>query len=105
MRLEGRSFNELAAATGLSVNTLLSRKHYAVLHLRRRLASYLRRIQEGMRVKNNERHWLLRGLKILVRCAGGNGIQLCGHVAMELADAGHLRPAHHQLLASFGLWC
>jgi RNA polymerase sigma factor (sigma-70 family) len=35
--LEGRSFNDLAAATGLSVNTLLSRKHYAVLHLRRRL--------------------------------------------------------------------
>jgi len=35
--LEGRSFKELAAATGVSVNTLLSRKHYAVLHLRRRL--------------------------------------------------------------------
>jgi RNA polymerase sigma factor (sigma-70 family) len=35
--LEGRSFNDLAAATGLSVYTLLSRKHYAVLHLRRRL--------------------------------------------------------------------
>jgi RNA polymerase sigma factor (sigma-70 family) len=35
--IEGRSFNDLAAATGLSVNTLLSRKHYAVLHLRRRL--------------------------------------------------------------------
>jgi len=35
--LEGRSFNDLAAATGLSVNTLLSRKHYAVLHLRQRL--------------------------------------------------------------------
>jgi RNA polymerase sigma factor (sigma-70 family) len=34
---EGRSFRELAAATGVSVNTLLSRKHYAVLHLRRRL--------------------------------------------------------------------
>src|SRR6266481_6041010 len=31
---EGRSFKELAAATGLSVNTLLSRKHYAVEHLR-----------------------------------------------------------------------
>src|SRR6266478_3547205 len=28
---------ELAATTGLSVNTLLSRKHYAVLHLRQRL--------------------------------------------------------------------
>jgi RNA polymerase sigma factor (sigma-70 family) len=35
--IEGRSFRELAVASGLSVNTLLSRKHYAVLHLRRRL--------------------------------------------------------------------
>jgi RNA polymerase sigma factor (sigma-70 family) len=37
--LEGRSFKELADASGLSVNTLLSRKHYAVLHLRKRLQS------------------------------------------------------------------
>src|SRR6266403_4776279 len=35
--LEGRSFKELSAATGVSVNTLLSRKRYAVLHLRERL--------------------------------------------------------------------
>src|ERR1700688_620087 len=35
--LDGYTFKELAAATGLSVNTLLSRKHYAVLHLRERL--------------------------------------------------------------------
>lgn len=35
--LEGRSFKDLAEETGLSVNTLLSRKHYAVLHLRERL--------------------------------------------------------------------
>lgn len=35
--IEGRSFKELAAETGVSVNTLLSRKHYAVLHLRKRL--------------------------------------------------------------------
>jgi RNA polymerase sigma factor (sigma-70 family) len=35
--LEGRSFKELAAETGLSVSTLLARKHYAVLRLRRRL--------------------------------------------------------------------
>ena len=35
--LEGRSFKELAAETGVSVSTLLSRKHYAVLYLRRRL--------------------------------------------------------------------
>jgi RNA polymerase sigma factor (sigma-70 family) len=35
--LEGLSFKELSAQTGLAVNTLLSRKHYAVLHLRKRL--------------------------------------------------------------------
>lgn len=34
---EGRSFKELSATTGVSVNTLLSRKHYAVLFLRKRL--------------------------------------------------------------------
>jgi RNA polymerase sigma factor (sigma-70 family) len=35
--LEGRSFKEMATETGVSVNTLLSRKRYAVLHLRERL--------------------------------------------------------------------
>lgn len=35
--LMGHSFKEIAARTGVSVNTLLSRKRYAVLHLRRRL--------------------------------------------------------------------
>jgi RNA polymerase sigma factor (sigma-70 family) len=35
--LEGRSFKEMAAETGVSVNTLLSRKRYAVRHLRERL--------------------------------------------------------------------
>lgn len=35
--LEGRSFKELSAETGVNVNTLLSRKRYAVLHLRERL--------------------------------------------------------------------
>ena len=35
----GYSFKELAQQTGVSVNTLLSRKHYAVLHLRERLQS------------------------------------------------------------------
>jgi RNA polymerase sigma factor (sigma-70 family) len=35
--LEGCSFKEIAAETGVSVNTLLSRKRYAVLHLRERL--------------------------------------------------------------------
>ncbi|HKD50893.1 MAG TPA: sigma-70 family RNA polymerase sigma factor [Candidatus Acidoferrum sp.] len=37
--LEGRSFKEMARETGVSVNTLLSRKRYAVLHLRERLQS------------------------------------------------------------------
>jgi RNA polymerase sigma factor (sigma-70 family) len=37
--LEGRSFKDLAAESGISVNTLLSRKRYAVLHLRQRLQS------------------------------------------------------------------
>ena len=35
--LEGRSFKEMSSASRVSVNTLLSRKRYAVLHLRERL--------------------------------------------------------------------
>ena len=35
--LEGRSFKEIAAQTGVSLNTLLARKRYAVLRLRERL--------------------------------------------------------------------
>ena len=35
--VEGRSFKEVAEETGVSVNTLLARKHRAVVHLRRRL--------------------------------------------------------------------
>ncbi len=45
--LEGRSFKELAAETGLSVNTLLSRKHYAVLHLRERLRAIYEEFTKG----------------------------------------------------------
>src|SRR5260370_14647633 len=37
--LMGRSFKEVSAETGVSVNTLLSRKHYAVQHLRQRMQS------------------------------------------------------------------
>jgi RNA polymerase sigma factor (sigma-70 family) len=35
--LEGRSFKEMAATTGVGINTLLSRKRYAVLRLREQL--------------------------------------------------------------------
>ena len=45
--LEGRSFKELAAETGLGVNTLLSRKHYAVLHLRKRLQDIYNEFTKG----------------------------------------------------------
>jgi RNA polymerase sigma factor (sigma-70 family) len=45
--IEGRGFKELAAETGINVNTLLARKRYAVLHLRERLQNihdeYLRK--------------------------------------------------------------
>ncbi len=37
--IEGQSFKEISAETGVSVNTLLSRKHHAVLQLRGRLQS------------------------------------------------------------------
>jgi RNA polymerase sigma factor (sigma-70 family) len=45
--LEGRSFKEIAAETGVSVNTLLSRKRYAVLHLRERLQSIYDEFTKG----------------------------------------------------------
>jgi len=37
--IQGISFKEISAETGVSISALLSRKHYAVLHLRRRLQS------------------------------------------------------------------
>ncbi len=37
----GLSFNDLAAQTGTPPNTLLSRKHYAVQHLRKRLQPFM----------------------------------------------------------------
>jgi RNA polymerase sigma factor (sigma-70 family) len=50
--VEGYSFKEMAARTGASVNTLLSRKHYAVVHLRRRLqAIYDEFVKTGERQK------------------------------------------------------
>lgn len=45
--LEGRSFKEMAEETGMSVNTLLSRKRYAVLHLRKRLQSIHDELAKG----------------------------------------------------------
>ena len=45
--VEGRSFQDIAAQTGVSVNTLLSRKRYAVLHLRKRLQRVYDEFKKG----------------------------------------------------------
>lgn len=45
--LEGRSFKQMAADTGVSLNTLLSRKRYAVLHLRERLQNMYDELTKG----------------------------------------------------------
>src|SRR4026207_297177 len=45
--LEGLSFKEMAARTGVSVNTLLSRKRYAVLRLRERLQDVYDDLSKG----------------------------------------------------------
>jgi RNA polymerase sigma factor (sigma-70 family) len=45
--LMGYSFKEIAEQTGVSVNTLLSRKHYAVLHLRQRLQAVYDELTKG----------------------------------------------------------
>src|SRR6266700_7142414 len=45
--LEGRSFKEMTEETGVSMNTLLSRKRYAVLRLRERLRSIYDELGKG----------------------------------------------------------
>jgi RNA polymerase sigma factor (sigma-70 family) len=49
--LEGLSFREMSALSGVPLNTLLSRKRYAVLHLRQRL----RDVHEDFRSERGER--------------------------------------------------
>ncbi|HTQ80180.1 MAG TPA: sigma-70 family RNA polymerase sigma factor [Thermoanaerobaculia bacterium] len=44
--IEGRSFKEMAEESGVSINTLLSRKRYAVLHLRERLQALYSEIRK-----------------------------------------------------------
>jgi len=38
--LEDKSFREIADETGVSINTLLSRKRYAIMALRKRLQNF-----------------------------------------------------------------
>ena len=44
--LESKSFNEISELTGVGVNTLLSRKRYAVLHLRERMRDLYEEMME-----------------------------------------------------------
>ena len=45
--IDGLSFKQIAAETGVGVNTLLSRKRYAVLHLRQRLQTIYNELTNG----------------------------------------------------------
>jgi RNA polymerase sigma factor (sigma-70 family) len=45
--IEGRTFKEIAAASGVNLNTLLSRKHHAVHHLRARLQRAFNELKHG----------------------------------------------------------
>jgi RNA polymerase sigma factor (sigma-70 family) len=45
--LDGRSFKDIAAATGVPINTLLSRKRYAIRHLRDRLQDLYDDVTKG----------------------------------------------------------
>jgi len=49
--IEGRSFKEVAQRTGLSVNTLVLRKHYAVVHLRERLEAIYEEFEKDVRTR------------------------------------------------------
>jgi RNA polymerase sigma factor (sigma-70 family) len=53
--IEGRSFKDIAAETGVSVNTLLSRKRYAVLHLRERLQTIYDELNNREEGERNEK--------------------------------------------------
>ncbi|HEX8171234.1 MAG TPA: sigma-70 family RNA polymerase sigma factor [Thermoanaerobaculia bacterium] len=44
---EGLSFKDIAARTGVNINTLLSRKRYAVVHLRERLQAIYDELTKG----------------------------------------------------------
>jgi RNA polymerase sigma factor (sigma-70 family) len=45
--LEGKSFNEIAEITGVPLNTLLSRKRYAVLYLREHLQEFFNELKQN----------------------------------------------------------
>ena len=45
--IEGRSFKEMSELYGVTVNTLISRKRYAVLHLRKKLSDLFEEIKTG----------------------------------------------------------
>ena len=119
--IEGRSFKQMAAETGTNVNTLLSRKRYAVLHLRERLQ---RAFDELTRARGTLNHGEGQRTTMRMQAIGQEisqtiakkiaiGIALfigflvfivVGGIrraaAVELAAARHLRPASRHVLGS-----
>jgi RNA polymerase sigma factor (sigma-70 family) len=91
--LEGRSFKELSAESGVSVNTLLSRKRYAVLHLRQRLQSIHDEFMRKVRNTNGWKHgWIKRNKWIFFVAPLGVAVFIAiwrrsGDASVELAAA------------------
>jgi len=100
--IEGRSFKELATETGLRVNTLLARKRYAVLRLRRRFGPST--TNSGTREEKHDETALdIESAEVPGICGiGGAGAQYRSHESVELADASHFLVAADHLLASAG---
>ena len=97
--LEGRSFKELSEETGVNVNTLLSRKRYAVLQLRKRLQS----IHNELTKKGGPRYEKEMVFSGPADPAGNRGVhrdrRRSGDAVVELAAAGGVRVPADYLLA------
>jgi len=96
--MEERSFREISEETGISINTLLSRKRYAIMSLRKRLQRFYddvigkeKKIIE-LRNQNEYVHktWLV-GLKICsLRITYGCAVGIVDPISLELHYARHL---------------
>jgi RNA polymerase sigma factor (sigma-70 family) len=96
--LEGRSFKEIADETGVNMNTLLSRKRYAVAQLRRRLKA----IYEEFRCMRYKHESKMGKESVEDRGHSDRGrrrLRIYLNESVELARAGDIRSAHDHFLA------
>src|SRR6185503_3977368 len=98
--LEDVPFGEIAELTGENVQTLVSRKRYAVLHLRKRLHQLYDEIKE-YEINNNEKFILQK--KVRITSIGYCGIYgnhwICGYDIMEPNPSLYTSCNHHYFLA------